>query len=190
MLTVDLGHLFRTGGHEIDVDVDPGRVDWEGADALPAGPLKVRLHVRPAGRDVVARGEVAGTVEGECRRCLKPARRTVSEDVSLVFRRDAEPDDPDAYSLPERGTTLDLWPAVREQWLLAAPSFLECESPCRGLCPRCGADLDEEDCGCEVSVADERWRPLLALAGEGASAMNDEVADGRTEEEGLEAEKA
>ncbi len=190
MLTVDLGHLFRTGGHEIDADLNPGDVDWGDAGALPAGPLKVRLDVRPAGRDVVARGELEGTVEGDCRRCLKPARKQVSEDVSLVFRRDAAGDDPDAYPLPERGSTLDLWPAVREQWMLAAPTYLECDEPCRGLCPRCGADLDEEDCGCDVSVADERWGPLLALAGGGASPTNDEVADGRSEKEGIEAEKA
>ncbi len=190
MLNVDLGRLYRTGGHEIDEDLHAGAVDWDEGDTAPAGPLHVRLDLRPAGRDVVARGVLEGTVEAECRRCLKPARRRISEDVSLVFRNDAEPDDPDDYPLPERGSTLDLWPAVREQWLLVAPSFLECESPCRGLCPRCGADLDEEDCGCEVSEADERWGPLLALAGGDASPMTEEVADGRSEEEGIEAEKA
>jgi uncharacterized protein len=190
MLTVDLGRLFRTGGLEIDAELDVRAVDRDGAEALPAGPLRVRLDVRPAGSDIVARGEVEGVVEGECRRCLGPARERVREDVSIVYRRDAEPDDPDSYPLPERGSTLDLWPAVREQWLLAAPAFLECDAACRGLCPHCGADRNEEDCGCEAKAADERWGPLLALAGEHASHMNDEVADGRSEEEGIEAEKA
>jgi uncharacterized protein len=189
MLTLDLGRLYRSGGHDVEVVLQPESLDWDGAPSRPAGPLEVRLAVRPAGTDVVARGSVEGVVEGSCRRCLETARALVHEPLSLVYRRDAGTDDPDAYPLPERGAALDLWPAIREQWLLAAPAFLECREECRGLCPRCGADLNENDCGCVAETADERWGPLLALATGAAKDTNEEVADGRSEEEGIEAEK-
>ena len=189
MLTLDLARLYRAGGHDVEATLDPDAVDWDGAEERPSGPLEVRLSVRPAGADVVARGSIEGVIEGACRRCLESVRMRVFEPLSLVYRRDAGPDDdPDAYPLPERGGALDLWPALREQWLLAAPAFLECEAGCRGLCPRCGARLDEGDCGCEADATDERWGPLVALARE-AGDMNGEVADGRSEEEGIEAEK-
>lgn len=190
MLTLDLARLYRAGGHDVEASLEPEAVDWEGAERRPSGPLEVRLAVRPAGGDVVGRGSIEGVVEGACRRCLKTVRMRVFEPLSVVYRRDAEADDPDAYPLPERGGALDLWPALREQWLLAAPAFLECEAGCRGLCPRCGADLDEGDCGCEAEATDERWGPLLALARETGGDTNGEVADGRSEEEGIEAEKA
>lgn len=190
MLTADLGSLFRTGAQEIDAELDPARVEWDGVEERPAGPISVRLSLRPAGGAVVARGDVEGHVAGECRRCLKGVRVSVREPLELVFQRDADPDDPDAYPLPDRGAALDLWPAVREQWLLAMPAFLECETGCAGLCPQCGADLDEDPCECEADSTDARWGPLLALAGGAGGTMNDEVADGRSEEEGIEAEEA
>ncbi|HSM36614.1 MAG TPA: DUF177 domain-containing protein [Longimicrobiales bacterium] len=190
MLTLDLGRLQRSGGHDVRAVLEPDTLDWDGAEARSAGPLEVHLSVRPAGNDVIARGTVEGSVEGPCRRCLEPAASSVREPLSLVFRRDADEGDPDAYPLPARGASLDLWPAVREQWLLAVPAFLQCRNDCRGLCPRCGANLNDEDCGCIADTSDTRWGPLLALAGGAATDTNDEVADGRSEEEGIEAEKA
>ena len=48
----------------------------------------------------------------------------------------------------DRTRELDLRPSVREQWLLAVPSFVLCREDCKGLCPHCGADLNLGPCGC------------------------------------------
>ena len=48
---------------------------------------------------------------------------------------------------PFDGKTIDLDPIVREQLLLALPVTVLCQEGCRGLCPRCGQDLNERDCG-------------------------------------------
>ncbi|MEN8374856.1 MAG: DUF177 domain-containing protein [Gemmatimonadota bacterium] len=188
MLAVDLGYLARSGGLEIAEELEAGGDEWSGADATLSGPLAVHLEVRSAAGDVIARGRLAGTVAGECRRCLRPVRQLVDEPVTLVFRQQGG--DADTYPLPDRGATLDLWPAVREQWLLAVPAFLECEAGCKGLCPLCGVDLNERQCGCVTSERDARWGPLRALARAGRGEAKDEVGDGRSEEEDIEAEKA
>jgi uncharacterized protein len=88
----------------------------------------------------------------------------VQEDIHVLF---AEPgaegaDDPDVFVLPPRAAELDLRPAVREQWLLAAPAFVQCSDQCRGLCSRCGADLNMGPCDC-APVSDSRWDALRAL---------------------------
>lgn len=69
--------------------------------------------------------------------------------------------DPDAF--PIVGEQLDLAPAVRETVLLDAPSSPLCRPDCAGLCPRCGADLNQGPCGCADDLVDERWQALDAL---------------------------
>ena len=90
-----------------------------------------------------------------CRRCLADARAHIDDDSHVIF---AEPenedaDDPDVYPLDPRARELDLRPAIREQWVLAAPSFAVCREDCRGLCPECGADLNAGLCRCRQSAS-------------------------------------
>ena len=71
--------------------------------------------------------------------------------------------DPDVYHLDPRSQQLDLRPAVREQWLLSAPAFVQCRDDCKGLCPSCGADRNAGDCGCTPAAADPRWDALRGV---------------------------
>lgn len=48
---------------------------------------------------------------------------------------------------PFDGKTIDLDPIVREQVLLALPVTVLCREDCKGLCPTCGQDLNDKDCG-------------------------------------------
>ncbi|MEW6433263.1 MAG: DUF177 domain-containing protein [Myxococcota bacterium] len=48
---------------------------------------------------------------------------------------------------PFDGKTIDLDPVIREQVLLALPVTVLCREDCKGLCPTCGQDLNEQDCG-------------------------------------------
>jgi uncharacterized protein len=56
---------------------------------------------------------------------------------------------------------VDVTPAVREELVLAAPTFLLCRDDCRGICPRCGKDLNAGPCGC-APATDSRWQQLAA----------------------------
>ncbi len=59
--------------------------------------------------------------------------------------------------------SIDLWPFVREQILLAAPPSPLCSEGCKGLCPECGQDLNLADCGHRQVVTDPRWEALKAI---------------------------
>jgi uncharacterized protein len=108
---------------------------------------------------------MAGEVTAECRRCLTPTRAQVDEELHLLFAdaTDEESDESDEYLLEPRAPTIDLRPALREQWLLAAPGFALCREDCKGLCPRCGADLNLGPCGCAPNI-DPRWAALKGNA--------------------------
>ena len=107
-------------------------------------------------------GSLDTEVRGECRRCLTAVRLPVAVDIGALFSQDPETeDDPDTYPLPRNATLVDVTPAVREELVLAAPTFLLCRDDCRGICPRCGKDLNAGPCGC-APATDSRWQQLTA----------------------------
>jgi uncharacterized protein len=44
--------------------------------------------------------------------------------------------------------------------MLVVPRYAVCREACRGLCARCGADLNEEECRCRSEEGDARWAAL------------------------------
>jgi uncharacterized protein len=165
MLLVDLNRLQREGRARIDAEVDPRDRFWEETGLVPRSPLSVSLEAQQAGPDVVVRGRMTGSFELSCRRCLEPVVGEIDEDVGLFYRAGSEPgdDEPaDVLPLPRAGT-LDVAEPLREQVLLAVPAYVHCREDCRGLCPRCGANLNEADCGCTSEATDDRWAPLRQL---------------------------
>ncbi|MDA8044138.1 MAG: DUF177 domain-containing protein [Actinomycetota bacterium] len=115
--------------------------------------------------------EVSATIRapwvGECRRCLKPVGGTLVSEVREMYRPrpPGEPPDQDEETYPLRGEMLDLCPLVRDAVLLDLPIAPLCRADCAGLCPMCGADLNEGTCGCPPPAGDPRWAALDVLRG-------------------------
>lgn len=166
MLSFDLTTL---GSHAVQVDGELAREDavWSADDARPVGSVRVvgRLSSAGSGRFYFS-GAVSGSVGGTCRRCLRDVASPVQEEMHVLFapEGDAEIDDPDVFVIDRRARELDLRPAVREQWLLAAPKYVLCQENCKGLCAQCGADLNDRPCSCEPAT-DSRWDALRKARG-------------------------
>ena len=63
---------------------------------------------------------------------------------------------------------LDLTEAVRQYLEIAAPMKPICRPGCKGICPGCGANLNDGVCGCDSVPRDPRWGALLVTAANGA----------------------
>jgi uncharacterized protein len=162
MLKVSLKALDR-GEVVVRERIAPDDAWWQGADVKLAEPLEVDLTARSVGEGVLVRGRLRTVVRLACRRCVATVDREVDETVDLLFEPLAEGEDDadgEVYPLPPRGDTLDLDDAVREQLLLRAPLFALCREECRGLCARCGTDLNESDCDCVPEPAESPWDAL------------------------------
>jgi uncharacterized protein len=109
-------------------------------------------------------GRIEGTAEQFCTRCLDPVKVTVSEDVRALFAEPGvdEQDDPDVYVIDPAAGIIDLRPAVREHWILNVPRYALCREDCKGLCPRCGENLNTSKCVCQPAM-DSRWDALRAI---------------------------
>jgi uncharacterized protein len=57
---------------------------------------------------------------------------------------------------------LDLREGLRQYILMSEPAKPLCHEACAGLCPACGADLNQGPCDCQPST-DERWNVLAGL---------------------------
>jgi uncharacterized protein len=109
-------------------------------------------------------GHLAGATQQECGRCLVPVESSVDADVHVLFAEPGElDDDPDVFPLEGgQASVIDLRQAVREQWLLEVPTFSVCRPDCKGLCPKCGSDLNAGACGCAPDT-DARWESLRKI---------------------------
>ncbi|HEX7051327.1 MAG TPA: DUF177 domain-containing protein [Longimicrobiales bacterium] len=166
MLKVDLGLLKRRGRITVDEDLPSDHPLWEETGIRPHGSLAVRLEAQSVGSDVWVRGRLDGRAVLECRRCLVEVVVPVGEPVSLLYRAGVEPAEAEreeVYALPARARELDLTAAIREHLLLAVPRFALCQEACRGLCARCGRNLNEGECECASAEMDERWAALKRL---------------------------
>jgi uncharacterized protein len=107
----------------------------------------------------------------QCSRCLREFEYPLSLDIEDEFLQTVDvstgaplalPDDPVAFRIDAQ-QTLDLSEAVRQYWATALPMQPLCRTDCRGLCPRCGRDLNRGPCGCPGEEHDERWTALASL---------------------------
>ena len=161
MLSFDIRSI-ETKTVEVEADLEASDPIWEDGDSRPDDAVHVTGRLQSAGEGrFYFSGRLAGGVSGECRRCLTPVKADVSEETHVFFADDGadETGDPDVYVLNPREPTLDLRPAVREQWLLSRPPWLLCRDDCKGLCLTCGADLNAGPCSCAAAV-DPRWEAL------------------------------
>ena len=162
MLSFDLREI-ESHPAQVAGELMPDDPVWVEGDVRPAGPIKVtgRLSRAGAGK-FYFHGHLEGELKTECRRCLTEVDDDIEDEVHLIFAEAGDADaelDPDVYQLEERAKELDLRPAVREQWLLLAPSFAVCTEDCKGLCPTCGVDRNVTTCDC-APVTDSRWGAL------------------------------
>jgi uncharacterized protein len=164
MLQVDLRELAR-GPVETRAELAGDDPLFEGLEVVLAEPVRVGGRLQAAGEGrFYWRGTLATRVTGECRRCLAPVAVPVTADIDALFSRDPDgPEDPNTYPLARDVTEIDLRPAVREELLLAVPQWVVCRDECRGLCPRCGRDLNAGPCGCPPAPLNGRWLALAAL---------------------------
>jgi len=130
--------------------------------------LDLDLEVRGDARSGVrARGTVRGIAHCECRRCLEQVDLAIDARLDAWFRQASEvtPGEDGVWAFEPDAAEVDLSPAVREEVWLAVPEYPVCDEACVGLCPRCGANLREEECTCPEPEPDPRWEALRMLGG-------------------------
>lgn len=122
------------------------------------------------GLDITCTGWVATTVELECVRCLERFLHKLREPIDFAVRlttgapKQVELWNEDIISLDRFAGRIDIAPRIRDALILGIPPYPICSKHCRGLCPVCGANMNETECGHNTkNSADPRWEKLATL---------------------------
>ena len=162
----DLKPLFSGDVSRIAIEesVDLHDLEWEGRTPFPeparvSGSLSLRADV------VTLEISCEAMYEGTCDRCGVPVRQAEAftlERMLVPALDNAESEDNEALLVVE-DLRLDLSELVRMEVILHMPMKHLCKSDCRGICPVCGRNLNEGDCGCVTKEIDPRLAALKDL---------------------------
>jgi uncharacterized protein len=133
-------------------------------------PLLVSLSYYRAGTEIFVSGILDAATIAACSRCAEefdhPSHRrfryvlapmAINDQNNFALRTE------DLEFSFYQGDEIDLTPLIREQVLLALAERPLCREECRGLCPQCGANRNEADCGCSIGGLDPRFDVLRKL---------------------------
>lgn len=134
-------------------------------------PVKASLKIDKKGSEVIITGTAKGTVELQCSRCLKVLDMDIDSIINVVYHPASEINKEEHYELKGdeldtgfyRNDTIDTEDLLKEQLVLNLPMKPLCSNDCKGLCPKCGVDLNIAQCNCPVSEVDSRLAVLKQL---------------------------
>ena len=145
---------FTTAADKIDLAAVSGTFE---------GDITVEGTILNTGRVYRLEGVIRCKKSFTCDRCLghfvEPQEHAFAED----FQQSGTDDEADSEVNLFDGDVIDLTELVRDTILAAQPLRNLCRPDCRGLCPKCGADLNQGDCGCDRFVVDPRLAALQDL---------------------------
>jgi uncharacterized protein len=154
----------------IDEQLDVSSLFQGRQDVGSAGPLHVSLQVTGHEGFIAADGELAIDLEQACSRCLEPVRSHIVIPFSEMFKPTDAKIVSEQYTEDEisdfvevETDRLDLVPYVNEAIELSIPYAPLCSEDCKGLCPSCGQNLNQQTCSCDTGKIDVRFAALKDL---------------------------
>ena len=129
---------------------------------MTAAPVHGELMIESVVEGVLVTGPVSGEVTCSCARCLTDFRTDLAVDLCELFAGPGQLDDEeDVYRV--NGDEIDLEPMLRDELTLALPLHPVCRADCKGMCARCGRELNDGACDCTEDAMDPRWAALDAV---------------------------
>ena len=163
-MLLDLREMIEVPGRSASFSYEPDFSDLQ-FDSVLGWPAPVRAEgtVTNTAGLLELRGELTGVMTCQCARCLREFDRELRLPLTatLTDTPDQErEDDPELFVLT--GDRLDLDEVTETALILNMEQRFLCRPDCRGLCPRCGKDLNDGPCDCGADP-DPRLAVLMQL---------------------------
>lgn len=150
MMLLELKKIAEFGGVlPFSFESDYSDMDFGGCKPVTE-PVRAEGEIRNTAGVLTLDAMVRTTLHAVCARCAKPFERELEIPVHAVLETDAESAEPDdLWTFAVRGDQADPDEIVRTAFVLGMDSKLLCREDCKGLCFRCGADLNLGTCECK-----------------------------------------
>ncbi len=129
--------------------------------------VDVTGDLRKVGQSIFFTGTFETLLKTECGRCLEYAYLPIKADCRCTLLPEVEQGEEKIALKTEdldigyyAGQVIDLTPIIFEQIMLQIPMKVLCRESCKGLCSRCGINLNTGSCDCHIDFIDERLKVL------------------------------
>lgn len=134
-------------------------------------PVNVDLEIQKGADHIRIQGSIKGDLQAACHRCLKPISLPLDETVDVFLLEEQKAPREEETELEEDemdyeffdGEVIEVDELIAEQIFLALPFKILCSENCRGICPRCGVNLNDEPCRCEKKKEGSPFAKLEAI---------------------------
>lgn len=154
-MIIHVKDLEKAAGRSLDLEgpVAVGRLQQPG---VAFEGFRFSGKARKEGELVLVEGTLSGQLKSKCAKCLAPANYAFEVHFEEGFTEGEIDEESDFHSF--QGGKIELDPLFDQVIMLEMPQIFTCEEDCKGLCPTCGTNRNEQPCAC----VNERIDPRLA----------------------------
>lgn len=162
-----LGERLLSFDYELTIDIDSeDTASFLYGVSFPS-PMKVRGDITNTAGYMRMTLTASLDYEAKCARCLAPVNGSFTFDLEKTVAprevlSDLDEDRLDDYAIIDDGF-LDIDSRIIEQLEVEFPYRFLCRDDCKGLCSKCGKNLNDGECGCDHKEIDPRMAPLQKL---------------------------
>lgn len=163
-MLLGLSKIIDSPGASVPFSVSADLSDLRYGVSCPVSePVVAQGVVRNTAGVLLMKGNVTTTIHGVCDRCAAEFDRFIDFPIDVVLVTElSNEENEDEWVFPLEGDSADLDDIVRTVFVLNLDSKLLCKDDCKGLCHRCGRNLNDGPCGCQKEP-DPRFAALRQL---------------------------
>lgn len=169
-MRISLSEVINLKGRssEYSFDIGDSEIDYMGTAYRYSGTAPVTIKAYMVGeKSVVVSGEISVSLELACDRCLERVDYPIETSFERRYELDADgtaclSDDDEKVSYID-DYSLDIEGLVAEEVIIGFPMKVLCSDGCRGICTKCGANLNKGECGCDRTELDPRMSIIKDL---------------------------
>ncbi|MBR1841782.1 MAG: DUF177 domain-containing protein [Oscillospiraceae bacterium] len=147
-MKLDLRSIIDSEGSRLPFrfEVDDSELDFDTVTDFTA-PVICEGSVENHAGALSAVGSVEASFSCVCARCLRALEKSLSIPFTAYLAEELQDEDSEDYYLIE-GDEVDIGEVARDALVLNMPTRFLCDEDCKGLCPKCGKNLNEGPCDC------------------------------------------
>lgn len=164
-MIIDVSSVLKEYGKKIilDDDIDLEDTPFLGEIYHFTHPVHIKGSIANNGKALELKAKCSCGFTARCARCTKEIEVCEEFDVDEILSRDEDNNSEESDVIVFDGMEIDLDDIVLNSFLMNIEGRYLCSEDCKGLCPNCGADLNEGDCGCSDEAVSPGWEGLLDI---------------------------